>query len=99
LIFEKDNVFCFFFGIVLAKSESRCLFETKTMNYLCKVNGKIVEIDEITDKHLKQKFEFGAKELLNRVPSLNSIKQSTEIIAYIENGLLRFRVNLINHTN
>lgn len=77
----------------------RCLFETKTMNYLCKVNGKIIEIDDIKDKHLRQKFELGAKELLKRVPSLNSINEKAKVIAYIENDLLRFRVNLLSHTN
>jgi hypothetical protein len=54
-----------------------------------------MEIADVTDKHLRQEFEQGLKLLLRRILKLNSLpKHNANILAYFENGKLRYRVNL-----
>ena len=43
---------------------------------------------------LKQEFEQGIKLLLKRIPDLSSLPHNANVLAYFENGKLRYRVNL-----
>lgn len=64
------------------------------MSFKCLIDGRVMEIAEITNKHLKQEFEQGMKLFLRRIPELNSLPKNANVLAYFENGKLRYRVNL-----
>ncbi len=64
------------------------------MSFKCLVDGRVMEIADVTDKHLKQEFEQGIKLLLKRIPDLSSLPHNANVLAYFENGKLRYRVNL-----
>ena len=64
------------------------------MSFKCLIDGRIMEVAEIRNKHLKQEFEQGIKLFLKRIPELNSLPQHANVLAYFENGKLRYRVNL-----
>ena len=64
------------------------------MNFKCLIDGRVIEIAEITNNHLRKKFEKGKKLFLKRIFQLNSLSKNANVLAYIENGKLRYRVNL-----
>ncbi len=65
------------------------------MNFTCLIDGRVMEIADVTDKHLKQEFEQGLNLFLKRTLKLNSLSQhKANVLAYFENGKLRYRVNL-----
>ena len=67
------------------------------MNFLCKIDDQIFKVNEIKNKHLKLRFEMGERDLLVKIPSLTSLTtKRANVIAYIENDIMRFRINMIN---
>ena len=68
------------------------------MNFQCQIDGEVIKIEQITDKHLKLRFELGEKELLSKVPFLSSLTMKrTNVIAYIENDNMRFRIHQLRN--
>lgn len=67
------------------------------MNFLCKIDDQIIRVNEIKNKHLKLRFEMGERDLRIKIPSLTSLTtKKANVIAYIENDIMRFRINMIN---
>jgi hypothetical protein len=64
------------------------------MNFKCLIDGRVMEMADVTDKHLKEELEQGLNLFLKRVPSFNSLPHNANVLAYFEDGKLRYRVNL-----
>lgn len=65
------------------------------MNFKCLIDGKVMNVAEISNKQLKAEFEKGQQLLTKRIPELSSSsQQNANVIAYIENGTLRYRFSL-----
>ena len=64
------------------------------MSFKCLIDGRVMEVAEVTNKHLKEEFEKGIKLFLKRIPKVGTLSQNANVLAYFENGKLRYRVNL-----